>query len=480
MVQKITIPIVGIASLAAYEMIRLYLFSKLSTIAQPNQSNDQTENTDGTSEANVLGMLLNFLLNSLTYVLMNSAQIGTVALCFFMWHTMMKMYGRQGSEALSEKMKAQTPIPFNSQNINLWLQDFEKKWATTEIDNDSYKLQRLITSLDPDSRTIIKKRAADKKIKTYNDAVNYLHCLHGGQKQDKIDNMALFTQRVQKPTETIGQFYFDLVRLANKAFPRANSEQIDDHLVPRFIDGIENMIIRVQLKSKINEKPETKCLKLLESAVDLEDSVKDGRPQKAITFNLNNINTERQEQDESDQSDSSVVDVNVCNVGERYRTLRNHDNGKRRQPAHCYACGKNGHFIYQCPDEQAYANYMHERQKYYAEKRKQAQEAIQQHKAPHHAQLTTPNQPIQINNDLQQHTTANKMNTWNNDSCTPKHTGMANNYPEKPSSAGGYNQTGNQHNNSNMTNNRFRHFNESNGTLNVSESKQTQSGVRME
>ena len=192
--------------------------------------------------------------------------------------------------------------------------------------------------------------------------------MHGGQKQDKIDNMALFTQRVQKPTETIGQFYFDLVRLANKAFPRANSEQIDDHLVPRFIDGIENMIIRVQLKSKINEKPETKCLKLLESAVDLEDSVKDGRPQKAITFNLNNINTERQEQDESDQSDSSVVDVNVCNVGERYRTLRNHDNGKRRQPAHCYACGKNGHFIYQCPDEPAYANYMHERQKYYAER----------------------------------------------------------------------------------------------------------------
>ena len=81
MVQKITIPIVGIASLAAYEMIRLYLFSKLSTIAQPSQSNDQTENTDGTSEANVLGMLLNFLLNTLTYVLMNSAQLHYVSSC---------------------------------------------------------------------------------------------------------------------------------------------------------------------------------------------------------------------------------------------------------------------------------------------------------------------------------------------------------------------------------------------------------------
>ncbi len=61
-----------------------------------------------------------------------------------------------------------------------------------------------------------------------------------------------------------------------------------------------------------------------------------------------------------------------------------------------------------------------------------------------------------------------------------KNIGMANNYPEKLSSAGGYNKTRNQHNNSNMANNRFRNFNECNGTLNISENRQTQSGVRNE
>ncbi len=40
-------------------------------------------------------------------------------------------------ETRAEQVKARQPIPFNAQNVTLWLQDFEKKWETTGNENDT-------------------------------------------------------------------------------------------------------------------------------------------------------------------------------------------------------------------------------------------------------------------------------------------------------------------------------------------------------
>jgi hypothetical protein len=296
------IPASVIGFIFLYECAKRAVLSKLGQMWSSNTN--QTTSGDTIYQATVQ-TFFTFMSDIIFHAMMNAGTLSVCTLCFFMFYKISKILDLHNMETRSEQVKARQPIPFNAQNVTLWLQDFEKKWETTGNENDTKKLHKLIACLDPQSQTIVKRREQDKKIQTYNDAVNYLHLLHGGEVEKEADHMSLFTKRVQEPTERIAQFYFALAQLASKAFPRATKDQIDEHIRPRFIGGIRDGLIKVHLRGLVSEK-NIKGSKLLESAVDMEDRSSDLRPAiKQLTFN--NINT--QSDRKSTRLNSSHLDV---------------------------------------------------------------------------------------------------------------------------------------------------------------------------
>ncbi|PIK37692.1 hypothetical protein BSL78_25478 [Apostichopus japonicus] len=188
-----------------------------------------------------------------------------------------------------------------------------------------------------------------------------------GEKKDLGKVMRDICNRVQKEDESITDFAYALMTLADKLTDLSGGPDKDQTLKEQFRDGLKDGSLRREIKRLLKDKPTTSFIDLRDWALDMaEDENGIHRPQKTrkvgqyaveathdvseallVLSSVVKSQTDVLEAIQKQQTDFQTR-LEIVEKGRSYhRTPRNRQNRDISQ-VECYRCHEGGHFANQC------------------------------------------------------------------------------------------------------------------------------------
>ena len=135
--------------------------------------------------------------------------------------------------------------PFNGkEDWKVWLNRFEAV-ANRRNWNDDAKLDNLLPRLQGRAGDFVVTQLSKKPISCYSQLIQKLYSRFRVVETQKTF-AAKFSQRVQRPDETVEEYAAELKRLYSKAYKTRDSNTRQEDLVRRFLDGLKDSEARFE------------------------------------------------------------------------------------------------------------------------------------------------------------------------------------------------------------------------------------------
>lgn len=215
-----------------------------------------------------------------------------------------------GPLTILQGLTVPAPAQFNNtkDKVKDWITRLEDFFMASKITDNDTKRAYLINGLDSKTSSLITahsdlqtKRTANQSLK-YKDLKDSFFTLFSKSKADMNELLDRLMNRYQEESENLGAFYTNLNVLAKRAMPSASYQEISEVVGNRFVNGLRNKALQIELNKYLNikmtnlfgrENKVKKFNELLAYATSIEHCFKTNKTEHRQNRRSASINNER-------------------------------------------------------------------------------------------------------------------------------------------------------------------------------------------